>query len=158
MLDNIHVLLVTQDPVYGETTRRDLESHGAIVHLATSRVRAIGIYWKLVCDDIHPRAIITGWYMNLPQSSTNEFYKLIDRAADNTAAPMIRHIRKIDPRVLVVINSAYIDDIPDDLRNDPSIKVLQKGTDVAMIYDHIAKTPMIKDHPNRFFSPRPGTF
>lgn len=158
MLDNVHVLLVSQDPIYMAQTKRELESHGAVVHTASKRAEALGIYWNLVCANIHPRAIITGWYMNLPNTKEHEFYKLINRDEDNTAAPMLRRVRQMDPRVLIVINSAYIDDIPQDLRKDPSIKVLQKGTSPKTIYDHIAQTPMIKSHPDRFFSPRPGSF
>jgi hypothetical protein len=157
MLTNVHIMLVNPDLAQLAATQTVLEKHGAIVHAAQTRKQALAQYWMLVDKNIHPRAIVSSWWINQPDSKEAEFFRMMNRPNYNKAISLIDAIRAVDPRVLVIITQAYIDDMPEKMRKDPNTKFLQPGMAPEAVYAHIAHTPYILESKNRFMTPLPGT-
>src|SRR4029077_1607712 len=106
MPDGVHVIIV--DPVQAEVNklREAFEECHATVHLATTRQKAITSFFAIVGTGVHPRALVTSWLLNVPGSKDWQFFKMMNKEHHNFATTMIGELRKIDPRIVVVITHA----------------------------------------------------
>lgn len=138
-LKGIHTLVVDDCDDTRLALRQALEHEGAIVHEASTRTKALGLYFELMADDIVPRAVITDWVLHAPESAEYRFYELIGRPVDNTALHLIQRIRTVDPDVAIVVHSGFMDDIPRNL----GVSVVQKGESIARVLQIIDQHPTV---------------
>ena len=145
-LKGIHALVVDDCDDTRLALRQALEAEGAIVHEASTRTKALGLYFELMTDDIIPRAVITDWILHSPESAEYRFYELIGRPVDNTALHLIQRIRTVDPDVAIIVHSGFKDDIPGNL----GVNVVQKGESIGKVLQLIDQHPTVLAQRNTF--------
>lgn len=111
-LNDVHVLVLDDDATVRRVVAAYLKAEGAIVHQASSRIEALGLYLALMVEGLVPRAVITDWYLADPGSKVHDFYQSIGRPEDATAENFIRQLKLADPEVCIIIHSGYLADVP----------------------------------------------
>ena len=138
-LKDIHILIVDSDDNDITILTEFLKSYGAICHVVKNRTEAMGRYVTLFTDKIVPRAIVTDWYINQPQSGEYNFYETINRPEANTSKRLIERFKIIDPEVDIVVYTSYVDEVPKEVEAN----VVRKGDSLSQIVSILTSSQTI---------------
>lgn len=114
-LSGTHILVIDDDQAVRKDLREALEGLGAAVHEASGRTEALGKIVEMSTKDQCPRAIVTDWVLNPPDSKEHRFYRLLGRNASNTSLSLIRNIRRIDRTIPIIVWSYWNESLPADV-------------------------------------------
>lgn len=103
LLKDTHILIFMNDPYIRSKLTKLLEATHATVHYAPSQMTAIGMYYKLFKQGIRPRAVITCWDLNAPNSAEQKFLELIRQEKDGTAFNLLYEIYDLDPSAFLSV-------------------------------------------------------
>lgn len=141
-LRDIHILVVDSDDDDIAILTGFLKSHGAICHVVKNRTEAMGRYVTLFTEKIVPRAIITDWFINQPQSGEYNFYETINRPEANTSKRLIERFKIIDPEVDIIVYTSYVDKVPKEIEAG----IVRKGDSLVQVVDILTSSKTITKH------------
>lgn len=106
ILDNIHMLVLSQQKERMECMAEVFAALGAHVHFAESQLHAIGMYFKLFRNRCIPRVVVMDWWTHKPGTPQNTFLK--ENAPERfneecTTLRLIKNILDMDPKTFICV-------------------------------------------------------
>lgn len=140
-----HVLVVSDSPEDLQRVQEALQGKGVMVHTATSRMEAFGLLVQLFAQQIIPRALITDWMLNLPDSKDYEFYQVIDKPQENTAQTLIKHVRAYDDQIAIMVFTDFADLVPLEDIKEHGYQLISKSEGVDAMLKALQHDPRVQD-------------